>query len=328
MPPENWFRRKSSQSSGSAPQSAQATRIPDGLAVKCAGCGEILFNKDFERCLKVCPKCGFHARIGAELRIQITADEGSFEELAESLDLRSRDFLRFADYTEKLTAARDKAGAGEGYRVGLATIESRPVMLGVCDFFFLGGSMGSVACEKIALAIERAIELRLPVVFFTASGGARMHEGLTSLMQMAKTAAVCARLGAAGLPLIVVLTDPTIGGVTASYASLGDVILAEPGALIALAGERVAAQAAQGQKLPANYQSSEWRLEHGQVDQIVPRRDLRPVLGRLIGLLTPETAKPAKKAAAHRNGSVIGLPAAAGVAMPDEPTTADPAPEN
>jgi acetyl-CoA carboxylase carboxyl transferase subunit beta len=289
-----------------------ATDTPPGpaLAVKCSGCGEILFNKDFEKSFKVCPKCGHHHRLTAEERITITVDEDSFEPLAETVSLTSRDFLSFPDYPEKLAVARGKAGLEDSFRVGVAKIESQPLVLGVSEFGFMGGSMGSVAGEKIAIAIENAIELGLPVVFFTTSGGARMQEGLMALMQMAKTSAACSRLAVAGLPLIVVLTDPTTGGVMASYASLGDVILAEPGALLVLAGQRVAAQAAQGQKLPANYQSSEWRLEQGHIDQIVARRDLRSTLSRLIGLLSPERAAGArprqKRTANARNGHANG----------------------
>ena len=314
MPVDNWFRRNSNRAAVAPTPMKEAPPGP-ALAVKCGGCGEILFNKDFEKNLKVCSKCGHHHRLTAAERIAITVDEGSFQPFPEAAALRSRDFLSFPDYPQKLASAEAKAGAYDSFRVGLAKIESQPLVLGVSEFWFMGGSMGSVAGEKIAIGLEKAIEMRLPVVLFTTSGGARMQEGLMSLMQMSKTSAACARLAAAGLPFIVVLTDPTTGGVMASYASLGDVILAEPGALLVLAGQRVAAQAAAGQKLPPNYQSSEWRLEQGHIDQIVARRDMRPILSRLIALLSPEQASVKKSAAKKptngRNGHSYDDPAAA-----------------
>ena len=199
-------------------------------------------------------------------------------------------------------------GGGDSFRVGSAKIESQPCVVGVSEFYFMGGSMGSVAGEKIARALEAGIEKRLPVVLFTTSGGARMQEGLMALMQMGKTSAAAARLSQARLPLIIVLTDPTTAGVMASYASLGDVLIAEPGALIAFTGQRVAAQAAQGQKLPADYQSAEWRLARGHIDAIVARKELKSTIGRLLGLLhNTELMAPPKRVTkangtGHRNG--------------------------
>lgn len=287
MPPESWFNRKAKFSS--TPTSEETT-VPDGIASKCAGCGEIIFNKDLERNLKVCPKCGHHHRMTADERIAAMIDEGTFDEFA--TEIVSRDFLAFPDYASKLDKAWSKVGPGDSFRVGAGKIESRECVVGVSEFFFMGGSMGSVAGEKIARAMELGIEKRLPVVLFTTSGGARMQEGLMALMQMAKTAAAAARLSQAGLPLLIVLTDPTTAGVMASYASLGDILIAEPGALIAFTGQRVAAQAAQGLKLPADYQSAEWRLARGHIDMIVGRKELKSTIGRLLGLLhSPSTAR-------------------------------------
>lgn len=280
MTPEGWFRKTSKFSDGMAKQVADA--VPEGLAVKCARCSEILFRREFERNLKVCSRCGHHHRLGSNERIAQIADEGSFDEFATGLI--SEDALHFPGYQEKLEAGWQKVGAGDAFRVGAARIDNEPCILGVSEFAFRGGSMGSVMGEKITRALELGREQDLPVVLFTSSGGARMEEGLISLMQMAKTSAAVARFHQSGLPLIVVLTDPTIGGVPASFASLGDILLAEPGALIALSGERVAAQA-QTQKVPADYQTAEWRLAHGQLDAIVPRRELRTTIARLLGLL-------------------------------------------
>ena len=270
---------------------AQHAKIPEGLAVKCVKCGTILFNKDFEKNLKVCPRCGHHHRLSAVERIDFTVDEDGFEEFGN--DLFSLDPLEFPDYPDKLLKSQAKLGDGEAFRVGRARIELQPCILGVAEFAFQGGTLGSVAGEKIARAFEEGIAKRLPVVLFTASGGARMQEGLIALMQMAKTSAAAARLAREGLPLLVVLTDPTTGGVLASYASLGDVLLSEPGASIAFAGARVAAQALT-QKLPADYQTAEWRLAHGQIDLVIPRRDMRATLGRLLSMLRENRPAPTR----------------------------------
>jgi len=318
MPPESWFNRAAKFSTTSPRQPAA---VPDGIAVKCGGCGEIIFNKDLEKNLKVCPKCSFHHRMTAEERIAATVDEDTFDEFA--TNLVSRDFLNFPDYSSKLEKAWDKMGNGDSFRVGSAKIDTQPCVVGVSEFYFMGGSMGSVAGEKIARALEAGVEKRLPVVLFTTSGGARMQEGLMALMQMAKTSAAAARLSQARLPLIIVLTDPTTAGVMASYASLGDILIAEPGALIAFTGQRVAAQAAQGQKLPADYQSAEWRLARGHIDSIVARKELKSTIGRLLSLLrTADVPAPAKRAsktngAGHKNGT---KPAAE---RPDQPEDTD-----
>ena len=280
MPPDGWFRRKSKFPPAPAAESAAA--VPEGVATKCAHCNQILFTKDFEKNLKVCPQCGFHHKLTAPERVAYTADEGSWQPLFEHL--RATDPLNFKDYRNKLDTLEKATGLTDGVQIGLASIQDVPVVLGVTDFRFIGGSMGSVSGEKIVRAMEEGVARRLPVVLFTASGGARMHEGLLSLMQMAKTSAGAARLAEAHVPYIVVMTDPTMAGVLASYASLGDVLLAEPGATIGFAGARVSAQAS-AQKPPADYQTAEWQLAHGQLDQVVARRDLPTILAGLLTLL-------------------------------------------
>lgn len=307
MPPEGWFRRKSKFPQAPATQSA--AQVPEGVAIKCARCGQILFTKDFEKNLKVCPHCGFHHKMTAWERIEATVDEGSWSELAAGL--RSTDPLGFKDYAAKLEKGVATTGLADGVVIGTAAIGGVPIILGVADFGFMGGSMGSVAGEKIVRAMEEGIARRLPVVLFATSGGARMQEGLLSLMQMAKTSAACARLSEAGLPYIVVMTDPTMAGVLAAYASLGDVLLAEPQSTIGFAGARVVAQAG-AQKPPADYQTAEWQLAHGQIDQIVARRDLPQKLTRLLRLLTNDTnahAPPVSVMAPEpgRNGHTASL---------------------
>jgi acetyl-CoA carboxylase carboxyl transferase subunit beta len=256
--------------------------VPVGLAIKCAQCSTILFNRDFDKNLRVCTKCGHHSRLTSQQRIDFTVDEGSFEEFA--TNLASSDPLVFPDYAAKLEQSIRKIGSGESFRVGFAKISGNRCVLGVSEFGFRGGTLGSVAGEKIALALEMGAKHRLPVILFTASGGARMEEGLIALMQMAKTSAATALLAKAKLPLIVVLVDPTTGGVLASYASLGDILISEPGAYIAFAGTRVAKQALT-QKLPDDYQTAEYRLAHGQLDMVVHRKDLAATLGRLLSFL-------------------------------------------
>lgn len=253
--------------------------VPDGLWSKCPQCGEISFARDVERNLQVCPKCSYHHRLKASERLALTVDEGSFEEL--DTDVTSVNPLCFPDYPEKLARDVAKTGLSDGMLTGRARIEGAPLLIGIADFGFMGGSMGSVTGEKIARTMERAERERLPVVLFTASGGARMQEGLLSLMQMAKTSAAAARLDRAAVPYIVVLTHPTTGGVYASYASLGDVILAEPGATVAFAGRRVGNQDI-GIKLPDDFQTSEFQFRCGMIDRVVPRKDLRTTLGKLL----------------------------------------------
>src|SRR5579871_3499183 len=271
MAGSGWFGRR-------ARHRAMAS-VPDGFATKCEKCTQIIFARDFERSLRVCPKCGHHHRLNAPERLALTVDEGSFVEM--DAHLASRDPLGFPDYRAKMERARTTSPSSEAVVTGRATIEGRPLIVGVADFAWFGGSMGSVVGEKIARAMERGLQERLPVVMFTASGGARMQEGLFSLMQMAKTAAAAGRLDRACVPYIVVLTDPTTGGVYASYASLGDIILAEPGAIVGFAGMRVANQDLGG-RLPDNFQRSEFQWEHGMVDRIVPRKELRSTLAGLL----------------------------------------------
>ena len=299
MPPDGWFRRKSKFAP--APAAQTVAQVPDGVAIKCAQCGEIVFTKDFEKNFKVCPHCGSHHKLTAEERIAYTVDEGSWQEM--SANLRSTDPLHFKEYDSKLAKSVQVTGLGDGVVIGTATVGGVPLVLGVTDFRFMGGSMGSVAGEKVVRAMEEGIARRLPVVLFTASGGARMQEGLLSLMQMAKTSAAAARLAEAKIPYIVVMTDATMAGVLASYASLGDVHLAEPGALIGFAGARVVAQATV-QKPPEDYQTAEWQLGRGQIDAIVPRRDLPQTLTTLLTLLAGRAEADALPLpSADRNGS-------------------------
>ena len=313
MPPDGWFRRKSKFAPARAAESA--AQVPEGVATKCAKCGEILFTKDFEKNLKVCSVCGFHHKLTAEERVAFTVDEGSWSELFAGI--RSTNPLPFPDYEAKLAKAVGATGSNDSFRVGLAQILGNPVVMGVADFHFMAGSMGSVHGEKVARAMEEGIARRLPVVIFTATGGgARMQEGLLSLMQMAKTSAAAACLAEAKIPYIVVMTDSTMAGVLASYASLGDIHLAEPGALIGFAGARVVAQATV-QKPPEDYQTAEWQLAHGHIDAVVARRDLPQMLATLLSLLggSADTSLPAPvPQAVHRNGSSPDALAVAGTA--------------
>ncbi|MCC6729400.1 MAG: acetyl-CoA carboxylase carboxyltransferase subunit beta [Chthonomonadales bacterium] len=253
--------------------------VPDGFATKCASCGEILFARDLERNLRVCHRCGHHHRLPARERLHITVDEGSFVET--DAELVADDPLGFPEYREKQERAVAATGLTEAVVTGTATIEGVPLAIGVADFGWIGGSMGSVVGEKVARALERGAARGLPVVMFTSSGGARMQEGLLALMQMAKTSAAVARLDRARVPYVTVLTDATTGGVYASYACLGDIILAEPGATVGFAGRRVGNQDV-GARLPDNFQTSEFQWEHGMVDRVVPRKDMRATLGYLL----------------------------------------------
>src|SRR5262245_55438840 len=281
-----WFSRK--HDGGSR---GKKVVIAEGLWIKCDSCKEIVYRAEVERAGRVCPKCRYAFRIGARERIAALVDPGSFEEREAALV--SGDPLGFRDtkrYRDRLRAARDKTGLGDAVVCGLARIGGQPLVLAAFDFGFLGGSMGSVAGEKLTRAIELAIDKHLPVVIVSASGGARMQEGILSLMQMAKTAGALARLGAAGLPYLSLLTDPTTGGVTASFAMLGDVILAEPRALIGFAGPRVIAETIR-QPLPEGFQRSEFLLSHGQLDLIVERRDLKDTLRRILAFFADQPTR-------------------------------------
>jgi acetyl-CoA carboxylase carboxyl transferase subunit beta len=273
-----WFKKERPE--GAAPEApAKKVKIPEGLWVKCDNCKEIIYRKEVDKNFKVCPKCDYHFRISASERLPYLVDEGSFLEVEDGLS--PRDFLGFKDYKDKLKSSRKKTGLKDAVISGEAKIGNRPVSIVVMDFNFMGGSMGSVVGEKIARAVERAIEKRMPFIAVASSGGARMQEGILSLMQMAKTSAAVAKLGALGLPFISVLTDPTFGGVTASFATLGDIIIAEPKSLIGFAGPRVIEQTIK-QQLPPGFQRAEFLLEHGAIDMIVSRRDMHATLGKIL----------------------------------------------
>jgi len=257
--------------------------IPDGLWTRCPACERMLYKSAVEKNLNVCPECNYHFRIGAATRISYLVDEGSFEEIL--ADLESNDPLGFhfrgSSYTERLKADEKKSGSKDAMRIGKAFIKGRGVILAVMEPEFLMGSMGYVVGEKFCTAVEMAIEQRLPLVAVCCSGGARMHEGVVSLGQMAKTSAALAKFDKTGGLFISVLTDPTTGGVTASFAMLGDCLIAEPGALIGFAGPRTIAETIKVE-LPKGFQTAEFMLQHGFVDMIVDRKDLRSEIARLI----------------------------------------------
>ncbi|GIW10366.1 MAG: acetyl-CoA carboxylase, carboxyltransferase subunit beta [Chloroflexi bacterium] len=267
-------------------------RTPPGgsenLWVRCLRCRELNYVRELEDNLKVCVKCGYHFRLSARERVAQLLDGGEFQEWF--ADLAPADPLRFKtatqSYPTKLAETQRATGLVEAALCGEGKIRGHRVVLAVLDFGFLGGSMGSVVGEKVTRAIEEATRQRLPLIVVSASGGARMYEGAISLMQMAKTSAALTRLGAAGVPYFAVLTDPTTGGVTASFASLGDVTLAEPGALIGFAGPRVIEQVTR-QRLPPGFQTAEFLLEHGMIDMVVPRKDLPDTLAKLLSLFPP-----------------------------------------
>jgi acetyl-CoA carboxylase carboxyl transferase subunit beta len=270
-------------------------RMPEGLWVKCEECKEILSKPELEENLNVCPRCQHHFRIGARARLDLLLDPGSFREW--DAGLRSLDPLGFKDqksYVERLKTARKTTGMEEGLLSGTGTIGGFPVSLAVLEFDFMGGSMGSAVGEKVTRAVERAVEARVPFIAVTCSGGARMQESVLSLMQMAKTSAALGRLAKARLPYISILTDPTTGGVTASYAMLGDILVAEPKALIGFAGPRVIQDTIR-QELPPGFQRSEFLLEHGFVDMIVERKNSRAVLIQLLGYFADAVAEALPK---------------------------------
>ncbi len=258
---------------------------PAGLWVKCPGCAEIVYKHEIESGVGVCPKCRHHFQIGWQARLASLVEQGTFEEI--DADLVSADPLDFkgqSTYVSKMQDARRKTGMRDAVVCGLAAIGPVRVAIGVMDFAFMGGSMGSVVGEKVTRLVERGTRDRLPVIVICSSGGARMYEGMLSLMQMAKTSAAVARHSRAGLPFITVLTHPTTAGVMASYASLGDVIIAEPGALIGFAGPRVIRETTR-EEVPPGFQRSDFVLKHGLVDMIVPRPELKPTLLRLLGYM-------------------------------------------
>ena len=259
----------------------KASDMMIGKWVKCDNCKEIIYKEELHKNLSVCPNCGKHFRLSSRRRIKQIADDGSFEEIGK--DILTKDPLNFEGYLKKVELLKEKTKIEEAVKCGKCKIENEDAILCVMDGNFLMGSMGYAVGERITLAIETAIKERLPLIIFCVSGGARMQEGMVSLMQMAKTSSALSKLNAEGLLYISVLTDPTTGGVTASFASLGDIILAEPKALIGFAGPRVIEQTIK-QKLPEGFQSSEFLLEHGFIDKIVERKDMKSTLAQIIRL--------------------------------------------
>jgi len=256
--------------------------VPEGLWLKCPACGEMIYRKTMEEQKHTCPDCRHHFRVDARQRIEMLVDPGSFEEMDDSI--APRDFLHFTDkktYSQRLAEEQKKTGANDGLRAGRAFVKGRPVMLAVMDFAFMAGSMGAVVGEKITRAVERATRENLPLVLVSCSGGARMQESTISLMQMAKTSAALARFDEAGGLFVSVLADPTYGGTTASFAMLGDVIFAEPKAMIGFAGPRVIANTMRAE-LPEGFQTAEFLLEKGFIDRIVSRHELRSDIARVI----------------------------------------------
>jgi acetyl-CoA carboxylase carboxyl transferase subunit beta len=276
-----WFRR--SKVSIEADRSRKD--VPDGMWTKCEGCGEIIHRKQLEQQYFVCIKCNYHFRIGSREYLPILLDEGTFRELDRKM--RSVDPLQFQDtkrYKDRIKDTIRKTGLNDAVKTGTGKINGMPIAIGVMDFSFIGGSMGSVVGEKIARVIVKAIKAKFPLIIVSSSGGARMMEGALSLMQLAKTSARLAQLSDAGIPFISVATDPTTGGVTASYAMLGDINLAEPGALIGFAGPRVIKQTI-GKDLPPGFQRAEFQLEHGFVDAVVHRKDLKETISNLLKMM-------------------------------------------
>ena len=284
----NFFQRQGKFKPRDSEDEREEQSIPEDLWVKCPNCGELIYSRELDRNAQVCPKCNHHFRLRARQRIELLADPGSFVEW--DTNLRPEDPLQFVDgqgpYHEKLVKTQKKTGETEALITGYCTADGRPLAIVVADFDFLGASMGSVWGEKMSRAVERAIAQQLPVLTVNASGGARMHEGLFSLMQMAKTVGSFDLLGKAGLPHFSLLVDNCYGGVTASYATVADVIIAEPGAKIGFAGQRVIEQAIK-QKLPKEFQTAEFMLAHGTIDLIADRQGLKQTLVTLVDLYRP-----------------------------------------
>lgn len=273
-----WFKKQK----GTETESPKRSKVAEGMWLKCNHCREIVYRKEVERNNKVCPKCEYHFPISVMERVALLVDFGTFKEW--DVELSPQDPLNFHDtksYKDRVKAQQEKTGRKDAMVIGEGRINGRRVVLCVFDFGFMGGSMGSVVGEKICRAIDSALNAKLPVILVTASGGARMQEGILSLMQMAKTSAAVAKLAEAKLPLICLLADPTFGGVTASIAMLGDVIIAEPKALIGFAGPRVIEQTIK-QQLPDQFQRAEFLLEHGMIDMIVERKQLKETVSTLV----------------------------------------------
>jgi acetyl-CoA carboxylase carboxyl transferase subunit beta len=272
------------------PASAKASKIPEGLWVKCPGCTQAIYNKDLAANLQVCPKCGYHFRVGAAERLRQLFDDGKWVE--HDRGLASTDPLAFTDtkpYGTRLESSRKATGLMDAIIVASGRLDGQPVVIAAMEYAFIGGSMGVVVGERITRGIERALAGRVPMIVVSCSGGARMMEGAMSLMQMAKVSAALARLDRSRLPFVSVLTDPTTGGVTASFAMLGDLNIAEPKALIGFAGPRVIEQTIR-QKLPEGFQRSEFLLDHGMIDMVVDRRELKATLARALRFMTPPGA--------------------------------------
>ncbi len=273
--------KKINQTEEKNKKNVKASDMLVGKWVKCDACKEILYKDEVHKNYSVCPNCGKHFRLSARRRISQIIDEGTFKET--NKDMETRNPLNFEGYNKKIETLQEKTNIKEAVTTGFGEINGEKVVIAVMDGNFMMGSMGSVVGEKITLAVEDAIQNKLPLIMFCVSGGARMQEGIISLMQMAKTSAALAKLDEAGLLYISVFTDPTTGGVTASFASLGDIILAEPNALIGFAGPRVIEQTIK-QKLPDGFQKSEFLLEHGFIDKIVERKDMKDTLYKILQL--------------------------------------------
>ena len=282
-----WFSKKTKRIEAVPPE--ERVVKTENVFVKCEGCETSLFKGELDAGQQVCKNCGYHFRIGARERLRLLFDDGKFEELdTEVISIDPLEFVDSKPYSERLTQARESSGLPEAVINGRGTVGDHPVLAAAMDMTFIGGSMGSAVGEKVTRLIERAMKEHSAVVIFSASGGARMQEGTLSLMQMAKISAALAVLDEARLPFISILTDPTTGGVTASFAMLGDVIIAEPKALIGFAGPRVIEQTIR-QKLPKDFQKSEFLLDHGMIDAIVDRRELRGYITRLLNfMMNPE----------------------------------------
>jgi acetyl-CoA carboxylase carboxyl transferase subunit beta len=281
-----WFKRQS----GELETSGEKKVRTEGLWVKCDDCRQIIWKKDLEENLNVCPKCDRHFRIDARTRLALLLDENQYETF--DSDLASTDPLHFVDlkaYSSRLEQAQSETGLKDAIINARGKLNGRPVIVSAMEYSFIGGSMGAVVGEAITRAIEQSIQSKAPLIIVSASGGARMMEGVVSLMQLAKISAALARLDESRVPYISVLTDPTTGGVTASYAMLGDLNIAEPGALIGFAGPRVIEQTIR-QKLPEGFQRSEFLLEHGMLDAVVPRKQLKPYIARALEFMTPAAA--------------------------------------
>lgn len=286
---KDWFanRRKRRERENLVPKQPLSNEEYCALWKRCFQCGEMLYARDLRDNLHVCPKCGYHFRIGAEQRIEQIADPGTFKEIDSSMD--SSDPLSFFDtdaYPNRQKQAQKKSGLTEAIVTGVCKINGNDAAIGIMDFAFFGGSMGSVVGEKVTRVIEKAIEKKIPLIIASSSGGARMQEGILSLMQLAKTSSALKDLDDAGLLYISLLSEPTFGGVTASFAMLGDIIIAERGARVGFAGRRVIEQTIR-QKLPADFQTAEYLLNHGQVDMVIDRHDIKDTIAKLIEFHQP-----------------------------------------